>query len=60
MRSASYWLSHKKTNSKVLVEFAIKDGVVCIVDVKFIFGNTVDINEVRKIKLNAEIYLKPI
>jgi len=54
---ASFWIYHKLSNSKALVEFCLKNKKVALDNVYFIQGNVLDINIFRLCVYKANLLL---
>lgn len=54
METRSFFIDHKPSDSRVMVEYAVRDRKVFLVGVTFIKGNVIDINVVRACNKRAK------
>lgn len=58
MRSATFWIFHKDSKSRAMIEFGLVDKKVKLMGIFFTHGNVADIATVRKCQARArEIFL---
>jgi hypothetical protein len=58
MRSAIFWINHKPSKSRVMVEFVLENRKIKLLGAHFVRGNVVDLSVVRSAMQHARNVLE--